>query len=1415
MSAGTISSQSNIQDILRRCRRQILMHNLLTSLALLCTVLIGSILVATGTDLLIGLPSSIRLALLIAGTAAVVYVLVRHVAAAWQISIPAAELGAAVDLTVPELQESLTTLLSLNRPDVTSGEAGSAIMRAHLQDQVTGRLVTLRQESFVDARRTLKWCAVALLLIAAALLPATVWPSGSQLLLARLFQPFGNFDTVTDLYFEIPDGNRTVARGSDVAILARPQWRSGREASRPENVVLEVTTADGRRDQRPMSYDETDGRFVATLPDIRNSLQYRVSSGRTASQQYSLNVVDAPEIIAAVMTATPPVYTGRAIERFDGMVGQLDVFERSELDVHLEFSKPVRSATLVWVRRDERPLSDIQAFNIEFDHVTGEIIEVDPEDLDPDAPVTVAVEELPTRIPLQLTPDATGARLSLTADVGGEFVFEVLDEFDLQNPVEPERYLHVEYDQAPQLQVSGLRDGDGLRPDDILPVNCRATDDIGLGSLELHYRINDGVMKIIPARGLERGAQLAEEAFRLPLEDLSVQHDDRVTVRVRTTDERPEPGPHEVWSRELTLRIDNDAKAAGADALDEATQKLVDQLKKLEAELHSDAHQAREIRQQAEQEWTDSAREQTQELSEKEQQQGRQLEQIADEVATHPLMQDAAQALNDVSEQLQQQIPDKLQEAQNRDRRQATQQLDDVGKDLREAAQEVAKQIGEILDRARLEQNLAELNRLALEAEQLALQAEQLEQDQQAADAAKDAEDQSPPNGQTPAARQQELDRRQQQLNQQQQQLRDDIGQLLQQENELLKSAQQSQQNQLAELADQTRQLAAAQKKLADGVQQEAKEAGRQANKAIQKIGRAKRDAEKVNRDLNDLDQAAAAPDLQPLKQAVDALRKGDLNESSERLDEVAKQFRQTEAQLQSPPAAGDKSQSDATEPSANANNNGAEQADSPGDAAAEQNDADGNPEDQRQRQETAKAAGDVADQLDDIRRDLEQQRSDRNAAPADAADSPAADDSDPAASAATDEALRTPVNELLQRLDQLQSAAAEAANDLQQKTDNRNAQRQSKNAAGQVASANQEAMAGQFDRTADQLRKASGSAASASKALPASEESERREQLQKLSEELGRVASQADALKRDDAAQAAAQQQSQTQIADQARQLPQQLDELAERLGLPELQLPQQAEQAGAAQQAAAAAGQASQQANENLQQADLQQAAQSGREAANQLNQAANLSQQAAGDTTNADTAVPTEVGERVAEALQQLQQAAQSMQSPQSGSPPSQNAQAGQQSEQSANGQNSPQNGEGQPTAQSQPGQSGQPGQGQNAQQGQAGQGSSGSQQLSDAAQALADAAENALPSQFNPGQLNEGSSGAQGSNAMGNAAMWNGQLPGRSNGPAGSRDWGALNEELQTETADQLGVSRDSEYEALIRMYFREVAKAAAR
>ena len=123
---------------------------------------------------------------------------------------------------------------------------------------------------------------------------------------------------------------------------------------------------------------------------------------------------------------------------------------------------------------------------------------------------------------------------------------------------------------------------------------------------------------------------------------------------------------------------------------------------------------------------------------------------------------------------------------------------------------------------------------------------------------------------------------------------------------------------------------------------------------------------------------------------------------------------------------------------------------------------------------------------------------------------------------------------------------------------------------------------------------------------------------------------------------------------------------------------------------------------------------------------------------------------------------------------------------------------------------PNRAGQPGQQNGGQPGDP----AGSQQLSDAAQALADAASQALPDQFNPNQMQDGESSAEGRDAMGNASLWDGLLPDRAGGPAGSRDWGKLTEVLESETAEREGVSRDSEYESLIRMYFREVARAAA-
>ena len=99
------------------------------------------------------------------------------------------------------------------------------------------------------------------------------------------------------------------------------------------------------------------------------------------------------------------------------------------------------------------------------------------------------------------------------------------------------------------------------------------------------------------------------------------------------------------------------------------------------------------------------------------------------------------------------------------------------------------------------------------------------------------------------------------------------------------------------------------------------------------------------------------------------------------------------------------------------------------------------------------------------------------------------------------------------------------------------------------------------------------------------------------------------------------------------------------------------------------------------------------------------------------------------------------------------------------------------------------------------------------MSKAAEALANAARMSLPGEFNPGESANGESGE--GDGRGNDSVWDGLIPkSTAAGPAGSRNWGKVNDELNSETNDRIGVRRDSEYDALIRMYFREVARAAA-
>ena len=1432
MSSVRFSQEPQVQAVLQRCRRQIRNHALLTGAASVCLVVVAGLLLAGVLDYILPLPGGVRATLLAGLILSVVFVVYKRLLEPLHSRVTDQQLGAAVDLSAPELQESLATLISIESATATSAEAGSDVMRRQLQKHVAKQIAQSVPAEVVDPTSTKRRCGAAGLVFCLAMIPVVVWPSISALLLNRLVSPFQNLSTVSNLYFDVVDPNRTVAALSDVEIVALPKWRDHQDNDLPDAVQLLLTTDDGATDSLPMVFDETKSAYVAVLNSISASVDFRVSASEVTTELFHLDVVDRPAIQTAVMVDTPAVYTGRAVQKFDGMLGDMEVFEGSQLEMELTFNKPVSEAKLVWLARDAVPIGarPIAAAPINEATLLHE--------QNPDVEVAAADQGNPNRPQSQmgtLSPDQMSARFELTAQVGGEFEFEfeITDQYLLKNIVTTSRQLSVLVDQAPQLSVGGLKDGDQFRADDIVPLNCLASDDIGLGELQLYYQINDDVERILPARDFQAGALVAETAFRVPLVDHDVEDGSVIRFRVKAADERPVPGPQITWSDSLTVTIDANAAPAGADALQAETENMIASLKLLEKLLHEDEQAGRELSQQIQKEFSDARRAETERLSEKQQQQGRVLQQLAEQVASHPLMEDSATALQKLGEQLRQDIPNTLDDAVNRERADAAKKVQQAATQIQQAADQLGKEIQKLEKTAQLEQELAELNRLALQAERLSEDAKQLDQDRQQADAKPDELSQEQWN--------QQLQDRQQALQQTQQDLSQDIQQLLQQQNELRKAAQNAQKQQLKQLADEVQKLAEQQATVAQGAAQEAKEVGRDANAIASELKQARRQAKQLNEKLDD---SAGQANTDRLQQAIEELKQGNLADSAGKVSETAKEAEQIKNNL------ADAEPSDEQKPSGEKQSQsgvGGQEPTKPNvtdDGQAESNsepqaDSQSRKQNQADQQQAADTAGQVEERLREIAEQIQQLQAEKNLNSS-AADQFAQAESQPAKSSQNveptqqDQQVEELLSELQNAVKSAQDLSAGAAGDP---AATNKAKRSAKASAEKAEEGLQQAAAGRFQEASERLASASAAADSASQQLADQSAEDRQRQAELLSEGLGRLAENMQGLQQDDASQIAAQQKTQAQVAEAARDLPERLQDLQQTLQIPALQMQEEARQAEDAADAAQQAAGTSQQASENLEQGNLERASEEGRETAEQLQQVAEAARQA-GQQGQQSSSLPNAVGQSVAEALRQLQRAAEAMQQgqpsgqpseqlseqgqpprgqqsgPQSGQQPGQqqatsnssNEQASQGSRPSSAEQSSAE----QSSSSKQPSDTGQPSG--NEQPASGGQSGSGSKSLSAAAESLADAAKQSLPAQHRPADSANTSSQASGDTGSGSASLWNGLIPKSSLPSAGGRNWGQLNDELDTDTSKSKTTSPDPEYEALIRMYSREAAKA---
>jgi hypothetical protein len=1278
-----------------------------------------------------------------------------------------AELAVAVEQAYPELGDRLTSTIELNDPDLPEQFKGSALMREMLTRQA---LHSTQELDFTESISPYRAVRCVLLAVAAVLLlaaPFVFWP-GYGLSWQRFFTPWGNHDSPGNLFYYIEDGDRVVARGSDVTLKAEPRWR--RAADRlPERIRLYWTDTSGGVDSRHMEFDASQGVYTTTVPHVFEGFAYHVSSRRSRSRDYRIDVVEPPSIVRFSLHADPPAYTGLPATTFDGAVGDIRVFERSTLRFELEFNRPVVEAHLL--RMDEQAESS-RGINLGAVNNTNQTRGKDRRsgaDSNADGKASAHSASNRARSPsvgrtenfsndpidveaFTLAPDGRSATLDVLAESPGRFAIAVIDEHGLTNEHEPERNLLVVRDEPPVLTLPGSDDLQAVRPSDVVSLLVKATDDIGLGALELHYEVHQKDAGIQAVDEAMLGRPSIEHAFQLDLAALEISDGAVITYRVRAADERPVPGPNEVWSPRRVLTVDKNAAPPGSHEVARRQDELRQRLKDIRDDVVDNRDRLDELKRQADENLAAKTEfERNKDLGELSQEQhelARRIEQLAAQLEQLPLYAHLAERSQGIARQELSDSSRDLREAVQSPLTEKTEAMQESAARLSAADEKLSALADRFDELADLERDLMELERLAHQADRLAQQAAALQRRRQ----------DIPPNetAEEKQAREQQLAREQQALDQRQAELAERLDDLLERRPEVLEAARRSLLQHLERLAQQALAIAEPQEQLAEAMSAPSGGEGETRRQGEREQGR-QGDREPGSREAQVTDgpqtEAASASD-QPAASGQTA---------------VADQS----ATADQPASGDDGATADAgnravgEEPATNV-------AQTEGSAAAGEQRAGGSP----------------------------------------AMDPPGAD----AARLAEEEGEPSRAVEAQARQRQLAQEAASLTLEVARETGRESSNtEQAIELARQSSTADRQARIGQLEQAAQSARQSAGSAQEVARNLAAGHEAgdastaPLARRLEEFARQQSEMAAELEALAQSPAEQINAQQNGQRELSAAANELADQLGRVGQRLVMEPLNLERPGRQAQEAQARTQIGRRAMQQAEQRLRQGDAESAGQSGRQAAESLREAARLAHEAVTGQPSSDSPVPDDVADQVAAAAELLRQAQQQFaeaadqQDGQSSSGEGDSASTPMEGQQAAGGD---QQSSGQPDSQN------------------AGDSSSQSDSLQQAADALhrafqnlqqeaGQASQQAADSQStSDSQSGDSQAGASGAGIQTESVVDFEKLDAELERLAG-RNWGQLPGRLQTEILQAAQRRPNSEYAKLIKLYFQEIADSQRR
>jgi len=195
-------------------------------------------------------------------------------------------------------------------------------------------------------------CAVVLFVVPQLNLPFAAY---------RLGHFRTDFQTPAAFIFRVQPGNAEVVKGEPVpvTIALLPNVRaSSLRASLPNKISLLVRQEGNSAEESFELTPDSSGLFRFVLPALRQSIEYRAEANDIRSDGYTITVIDRPVVRFLKVHLIPPAYSRLPSQSLDDNVGDVTALSGTLVRWHIDVSKPLRKAALVFDDGKERVLSN-------------------------------------------------------------------------------------------------------------------------------------------------------------------------------------------------------------------------------------------------------------------------------------------------------------------------------------------------------------------------------------------------------------------------------------------------------------------------------------------------------------------------------------------------------------------------------------------------------------------------------------------------------------------------------------------------------------------------------------------------------------------------------------------------------------------------------------------------------------------------------------------------------------------------------------------------------------------------------------------------------------------------------------------------------------------------------------------------